>query len=263
MQLKYKKAYGLRLYICTNEPEICSFMTNDIRGGKMSIQKCDKCRDGYLVVKHGRDSDFFLGCTNYKPNGTGCNKMINKKAFYDQMGYEMEETGAMHVEESTKRQQFTKQQITAEASGNQSAVNRKAKDDYVEIILADIQPVTYGNFELNNLIFTVVKALQNISRVRYYGVTVLVEVLKGTDSKKIFESKLDKLPEFGALQDMPYETIKSVIEWMITEHFILKTKGKYPVLHSTYEGLHYSEVMTEGKLKRLKRYLEEEVCNRA
>ena len=42
MQLKYKKAYGLRLYICTNEPEVCSFMTNDVRGGKLSIQKCDK-----------------------------------------------------------------------------------------------------------------------------------------------------------------------------------------------------------------------------
>ncbi len=51
MQLKYKKAYGLRLYICTNEPEICGFMTNDYRAGKLAIQKCDKCRDGYLIVK--------------------------------------------------------------------------------------------------------------------------------------------------------------------------------------------------------------------
>lgn len=46
MQLKYKRAYGLRLYICTNEPEICGFMTNDYRAGKLCIQKCDKCRDG-------------------------------------------------------------------------------------------------------------------------------------------------------------------------------------------------------------------------
>lgn len=86
---------------------------------------------------------------------------------------------------------------------------------------------------------------------------MLAEVLKGTDSKKISESKLDKLTEFGVLCDMPYETIKSVIDWMISEHLILKTKGKYPVLHSTYEGLHYSEWITEGKLKKLKKYLEE------
>ncbi|MCI9338703.1 MAG: UvrD-helicase domain-containing protein [Lachnospiraceae bacterium] len=259
MQLKYKKAYGLRLYICTNEPEVCGFMTNDIRGGKMSIQKCDKCRDGYLIVKQGKNSGFLLGCTNYKLNGTGCNNVINKKFYYDQMGYQMEETEVVHTEESVKVRKSSNQQITSILPANQAVVDKKQKDDYMEIVLADIQPVMYGNYELNNLIFTVIKALQNISRVRYYGVTVLAEVLKGTDSKKIFDNKLDKLPEFGALQDMPYETIKSVIDWMITEHLILKTKGKYPVLHSTYEGIHYSKVITKGKLKKLKKYLEDEM----
>ena len=60
MQLKYKRAYGLRLYICTNEPEICGFMTNDYRAGKLCIQKCDKCRDGYLVVKSSKENGYFL-----------------------------------------------------------------------------------------------------------------------------------------------------------------------------------------------------------
>ena len=231
-------------------------MTNDLRGGKMSIQKCDKCRDGYLVVKQGRDSGFFLGCTNYKPDGTGCNKVMNKKAFYDQMGYEMEEPEGMRAEKSVEMQQVPKQRTTVVSSEKPSAVKRELKDDSIEISLADMQPVMYGNYELNHLIFTVVKALQNVSRVKYYGVTVLTEILKGIDSRKIVESKLDKLPEFGALQDMPYERIRSIIDWMIAEHLILKTKGKYPVLHSTYEGLHYAEVITEGKLHKLKKYLE-------
>ena len=262
MQLKYKKAYGLRLYICTNEPEVCSFMTNDVRGGKLSIQKCDKCRDGYLIVKQARDSGFLLGCTNYNRNGTGCNNVVNKKLFYDQMGYEMEEAEAACTEKAAVVWKSPNRQaastLSASQSAPQSTADRRLEDDSIEIVLADIPPVMHGNYELNHLIFTVVKALQNISRVRYYGATVLAEVLKGTDSKKIFDSKLDKLPEFGALRDMPYDTIKSVIDWMIAEHLILKTKGKYPVLHSTHEGLHYSEVMTEGKLKGLKKYLEGE-----
>nr|WP_296467116.1 UvrD-helicase domain-containing protein [uncultured Acetatifactor sp.] len=262
MQLKYKKAYGLRLYICTNEPEVCSFMTNDVRGGKLSIQKCDKCRDGYLIVKQARDSGFLLGCTNYNRNGTGCNNVVNKKLFYDQMGYEMEEAEAACTEKTAVVWKSPNRQaastLSASQSAPQSTADRRLEDDSIEIVLADIPPVMYGNYELNHLIFAVVKALQNISRVRYYGATVLAEVLKGTDSKKIFDSKLDKLPEFGALRDMPYDTIKSVIDWMIAEHLILKTKGKYPVLHSTHEGLHYSEVMTEGKLKGLKKYLEGE-----
>ena len=82
MQLRYKKAYGLRLWICSNEPEICDFMTNDLMGGILPIMKCDKCKDGYLIVKRGgRNSEPFLGCTNYKPDKSGCNNIINK-VFY-------------------------------------------------------------------------------------------------------------------------------------------------------------------------------------
>lgn len=71
LQLRYKPNYGLKLWLCSNEPEICDFMTNDLRGGELPILKCDKCKDGYLIVKKGKD-DYFLGCTNYKPDKTGC-----------------------------------------------------------------------------------------------------------------------------------------------------------------------------------------------
>lgn len=256
MQFKYKKAYGLKLYICTNEPEVCGFMTNNCSAGKMSIQKCDKCRDGYLIVKSGKDSGFFLGCTNYKDNGMGCGKTISKKHFYEQMGYEMEET---KTDNSVKNPNVTKQQANLISDPVRTVVSRELKDEYVTIVRANITPVLYGSYDLNELIYTIVKALQNISKVKFYGVTILTEVLKGVDSKRIFENKLDKLEEFGALKNMPYDTIKAVVEWLISEHLILKTKGKYPVLHSTYEGLHYSEVITEEKLKKLKKYLEEEV----
>ena len=77
LQFRYKKAYGLRLWICSNEPEICDFMTNDLRGGILPILKCDKCRNGYLIVKHGRGkSEPFLGCTNYKADRTGCDNFM-------------------------------------------------------------------------------------------------------------------------------------------------------------------------------------------
>lgn len=46
---------------------------------------------------------------------------------------------------------------------------------------------------------------------------------------------------------------------IIAEHYILQTKGKYPVLHSTSEGLLYSDSITEDKLNKLKKCLETEV----
>ena len=80
LQLRYKKAYGLKLYICSNEPEICDFLTNDLRGNGLSILKCDQCKDGYLIVKQGKNSPF-LGCTNYTADGKGCNRMMTYKEF--------------------------------------------------------------------------------------------------------------------------------------------------------------------------------------
>ena len=259
LQLKYKKAYGLRLYMCTNEPEVCGFMTNDYRAGKMSIQKCDKCRDGYLVVKQGTDAGFFLGCTNYKKNGTGCSKMLNKKYFYEQMGYELEENlETPSIKRNDNKDAFVAQ-MNIKSDSEAFLIRPELKDDYVEVRRADLEPVLYAEYDLNELIFTIVKALQNVSRNKFYGVTILVDVLNGVNNKKIFENQLHLVTEFGALKEIPHETIVAVIDWMISEHLILKTKGKYPVLHSTYEGLHYSEKVTALKLKRLKKYLEEEV----
>lgn len=86
MQFRYKPAYGLRLYICTNEPEVCGFMTNRYEAGNLSIIKCDQCRDGYLIVKPGKDkTQFMLGCTNYKRDGTGCSRVMSPKYYYDFM----------------------------------------------------------------------------------------------------------------------------------------------------------------------------------
>ena len=140
MQLKYKRAYGLRLYICTNEPEVCGFMTNDLRGGKMAIQKCEKCREGYLIVKHSYKHGYFLGCTNYSNNGTGCNRSMSMQYYYDQMGYTMEKEEADQGVETMWVSAGTavRQDVSHE---NRSASGKEWADDYIEIQRADIKPV--------------------------------------------------------------------------------------------------------------------------
>ena len=94
LQLRYKKAYGLKLWICSNEPEICDFLTNDIKSKELSILKCDQCKDGYLIIKEGKQRNpsdntnerySFLGCTNYTPDGKGCNRMMTYKEYRELM----------------------------------------------------------------------------------------------------------------------------------------------------------------------------------
>ena len=80
LQYKHKRDLGLKLWICTNEPELCSFMTNELSGGILPILKCDCCKDGYLIVRT-KDETPFLGCTNYKADKSGCNRKINLKYY--------------------------------------------------------------------------------------------------------------------------------------------------------------------------------------
>ena len=204
LQLRYKNAYGLRLYICTNEPEICGFMTNDVKAGKLSIMKCDKCVDGYLVVKPGNADGYFLGCTNFKPNKTGCNKSISKKAYYEMHGYEMEKEDIKPVEKivytrkspemsNLQNNQRDVNQVINEASvvkDKPSIMTAKGTVDYVEITKAEVNPVMYGDYNLNDVVFTVLNALQNVSSYRFYGVNVLTDILKGKQSDKVKTNKL-------------------------------------------------------------------------
>ena len=81
LQHKVKTAYGLKLWICMNDPEVCDFMTNKIEAGKLSIQKCDKC-NGYLIARQQKDGRYMLGCTNYLTNGKGCDNIIFHDDYY-------------------------------------------------------------------------------------------------------------------------------------------------------------------------------------
>lgn len=233
MQFRYKKAFGLRLYICTNEPEICGFMTNVYGAGKLSIMKCDQCRDGYLVVKPG-EHGYFLGCTNYKKDGTGCNRVITPKTYVTLIN-----------EKATK---------PLETNNNQ----QMAEQPTIIIKKENIKPVLYENNNLNDVIFIILQCLSHISAKKYYGTTTLIDVLRHANSKKIINAELNKIDEYGQLQQINRDDLEIIIEWLIDNHFILKTKhSKYPVLHPTYEGTHYDEIITDKMLLKLKKRLEE------
>lgn len=77
LQTQNNKTYGLRLYICSNEPEVCDYMTNNLKSGKKGIHLCNKC-GGVMYLKPRKDkSGYFFGCSNYQSNGKGCNNTEN------------------------------------------------------------------------------------------------------------------------------------------------------------------------------------------
>ena len=68
----YYNDMGQYVYRCCTDKEICGFMTMELLY-KYPIKKCPDC-DGYLLLKQVYDDNKkFIGCTNYKYDGTGCN----------------------------------------------------------------------------------------------------------------------------------------------------------------------------------------------
>lgn len=251
LQYRYKNAYGLRLYICTNEPEICGFMTNEYKAGKMSIMKCDQCRDGYLIVKPGKENQYFLGCTNYNKNGTGCGRFITPSYYYEMFKLSPTPVPAKAFPKA--------KDILPKNTENSKLQTKTAKPEYQEsnnIEKANIKPVFYAKKDLNDVLYTVLHCLSHISEKKYYGITVLVDVLRGSKNKKIMDADLNHIAEYASLKEIDRESLVAIVEWAIDNHFILQTKGMYPVLHPTYEGTHYNETITANKLKKLLDYLQ-------
>ncbi len=79
LKYEFNKNYGLSLYICTNDAEVCDFMTND-RVHPHDIFKCPKCSDGYMIVKKNpKTGDYFYGCTNFTNTDEPCGCMLSIK----------------------------------------------------------------------------------------------------------------------------------------------------------------------------------------
>lgn len=260
LQFRYKNSYGLRLWICTNEPELCGFMTNEYKAGKLAICKCDQCRDGYLIVKPAK-GDYFLGCTNYRKDKTGCSRTMTRRYYYSMMNYPLEEpekaTPVKPFHRSdTSPSGFTRNPAGADGSISVTpAAETCTSDEHTE----PEQELKKNVIDCSNPDETatvILSALTHISANRYYGITVLADLLRGSYSTKMKKNYFTTLPEYGALHNLKRETIIELINWMISVNLIRKTNHpKYPVLHSTPEGMTFSGTLSRAQRNSLQKAL--------
>jgi DNA helicase-4 len=279
MQFRYKNAYGLKLYMCTNEQEICGFMTNDIKAGKLAIMKCEKCRDGYLIAKSAGNG-YFLGCTNYKNDKTGCNNTIGTNEYFTLKNIEpdfvepfVSAVTTVPVEEkkipTEKLTQDTEMVNILEVKPEQPVDRRNISEEVnkKEPLSAPVKTkvskasdpndMSYKGQDLMELAKNTITCLEHISESYYFGITILISVLRGGSGKQIVKHKLNEVPEYGIYANMSIDDMRAAVQWMINNHYMLKTKAKYPVLHPTYNGNHFDECITKKQIKDLKKYLED------
>lgn len=196
---KFLKGEGT-LWVCSNDPEVCGFITNDIRGGRLSISKCPSCEDGYLIVKpiknkEGEDTgNRMLGCTNYKPDGTGCSFAMFSHNYTQDRG-----------------------QIAIEFFDS-------------KVSMKDM--VTMG-YPIKDLVYNIINVINKIiSSYKNFDLTfmTLVNFLKGTETKAIEAFKMNELPGYGFINEKYHKRIVPLLKEMKNQGIIDIVKDKYEIV---------------------------------
>ncbi|MDY0278357.1 MAG: UvrD-helicase domain-containing protein, partial [Acholeplasma sp.] len=183
LQRRGNAKFGTTLWMCSNEPEQCGFMTNNLKGGKLAICKCPDCVDGYLVVKEIRNKDnaFMLGCNNYKPNKEGCNFTM----FPEQFTYDLER------------------------------INIRKNPDYPLLYINEMY--IYVIFE------HVLECLQMLEEQypnAVFNENQIVQILIGEEAKFITSFKLNTFQLFGKLSVLKNSTLSTIVFFMINENVL-------------------------------------------
>ncbi len=261
MQYKYKNSYGLKLFICTNEPEICGFMTNEMAGGKLSILKCDCCADGYMIVKKG-SNNYFLGCTNYTKDKKGCNHTMSLDDYNAQKHFEdvVPEEFAKEYKASIKTEKeppLTKPEKAPihTDENNTSVIKQNLPDTDYSKKIESLNTVMYKNFKLNEILYTLLSCVIHISENKFFNTETLIQVLIGGNSDKIKKYELYAVAEYKALSNLSMVELVKIVNWSLTNHYLLETKGRTPLLHPTYECTHYYEAISVKQLENLEQSL--------
>lgn len=75
------------------------------------------------------------------------------------------------------------------------------------------------------------KVLSCVYRMnRPYGVNMIIDVLRGSQNKKLKDLRLDELSTYGIMKDYSKEGLKEFINTLIAHSFLDSVEGEYPVI---------------------------------
>ena len=85
-----------------------------------------------------------------------------------------------------------------------------------------------------------------------FGVSHLVNVLRGSRAKRVIETGHDKLSVYGIARDFSKDEITSISRQLVDEGLLAKEKGEYPTLSVTASGREFLQSRATLRLTRKK-----------
>ena len=101
----------------------------------------------------------------------------------------------------------------------------------------EFQPII--TIPMREVIEIIIKGIEEICKVNYFGITVITRVLKGDNDKKLLRYQLNKLNCYGALKNVKRDKIVGAINYLINNKVLYVTDKFRPVvkvsLDTTFE----------------------------
>jgi ATP-dependent DNA helicase RecQ len=59
---------------------------------------------------------------------------------------------------------------------------------------------------------------------------MIIDILKGSKSEKVVSQGFDTLSTWGIMQDASAHRIRTILDWLVEENYLLQSTGEYPVI---------------------------------
>lgn len=115
----------------------------------------------------------------------------------------------------------------------------------------EVKRIYNKHINLYSTIRTILKCLDDISGDYYPSPDLLIDVLKGYESKAIIKHCFNKCPEYGKLFYVSKDDLKCIINWLIKNQFIFRIRSFFPELHPSSKGRKLDETITAEMLRNL------------
>ena len=104
-------------------------------------------------------------------------------------------------------------------------------DEKPEVTKCDNCGNCLDNSEMVDITLESQKILSCIYRIQErYGISVVIQVLRGSRNKRVLEFGLDKVSTYGIMKEYSENTLREIIMTLISRGYILVTADKFPVV---------------------------------
>lgn len=110
-----------------------------------------------------------------------------------------------------------------------------------------------GEFEMTDITVDAQKIISCVYRVhqkgRDYGKSMIADILKGSKNEKIIDLGFDTLSTYGIMSDTLIRVIRSEIDWLIQNEYLILTDSEYPVLRLSAKSADILKGRTKLEMK--------------